>query len=632
MTKINRILILILLVSSTLHAQPAADMHIGSYKENATPYPIYAGLFGSSPVYDPAAIDVLGKNFDAYYGNFDIKSDVADAIRKLNPNFKFIKYQGAWQLNGASRVKVENQKDQVLHYRVGNLESKITATQTKFKISDLFGKIIASNSPNDKSVGYMENGFFKYITWLRIGDEVLKIMAVSGNEVEVIRGFDKTTSKEYAANTTVLSPVYGTAPTPSMKEEVTYRNDEATTLRWDNIYTSLESEYQKNKGGVWIDIIVGNLSQFAQSGETVPANRIWDLKNQKVYDPIYRASMSEIGIKYMQDKFKAKFGLFPVIWGNNMLFPTSLDDGRIKMLIPTTIKPRPLDGFAQENAYAGYGTGGNSGDIFNWTNYEEWKKNLQSIMFMGEQKLAAVPLIMDGGKDNGTFAKLPAERKHKLFMYCYASYLMAVKVEKDNSIYTKLGLTPIVDDNGKISLQLDPCFTWDIGKPAETLGFQDFERYKIDNREVWVRKFENGIVLVNPTDKNEENIDLTAFGKAFSNPDTKLNFLNSISLPEHSGAILFYENITAIEPLTQIEVFPNPTSETIQVKNLPVGQYIADVFALNGSVLASYQYKVDASSPAVQVPLNNLQSGSYILQFRSVRNNKANIIKRFVKQ
>lgn len=628
----NQVLAIILLTTSILYAQPSPDMHVGSYKDNTTPYPIYAGIFGSSPVYDENTIKLLAENFDAYYGNFDVNLNTAEAIRKINPNFQLIKYQGAWQLNGQSRVRVEQDKSQVLHYRIGNLETNISATQTTFKIADLFGKVIPSNSATDRSVGYLENGFFKYVTWLRIGNEVMKITAVNGNEVTVIRGFDKTVAQEYKANTPVLSPVYGTAPTPTMKEEVTYRNDEATTLRWDNIYTSLETEYQKNKGGVWIDIVVGNLSQFAQSGESVPANRIWDLKNQKVYDANYRASMSEIGIKYMQDKFKAKFGIFPVIWGNNMLFPTSLEDGRIKMLIPTAIKTRPLDGFAQENAYAGYGTGGNSGDTFNWTGYEEWKKNLQSIIFMGEQKLAARPLIMDGGRDNGTFAKLPAERKHKLFMYCYASYLLGVKVEPDGKIYSKLGLTPVVDDNGKISMNLDPCFTWDIGKPSETIGFQEFEKYKITNREVWVRKFENGIVLVNPTDKNEDNIDLTAFGKLFSNPDTKLNFLNTISLPEHSGAILFYETLTAIEPQSQIEVFPNPASDTIQVSNLPAGQYIADIFGVNGSVLLSNQYKIATSDSPVLISLNQLPSGTYILQFRSVRNNKVNIIKRFVKQ
>lgn len=460
----------------------------------------------------------------------------------------------------------------------------------------------------------------------------MKIITVNGNEVTVIRGFDKTIAQEYDANTPILSAVYGTAPTPTMKEEVTYRNDEATTLRWDNIYNSLDTEYQKNKGGVWIDIVVGNLSQFAQSGETVPANRIWDLKNQKIYDPTYRASMSEIGIKYMQDKFKTKFGFFPVIWGNNMLFPTSLEDGRIKMLIPTAIKPRPLDGFAQENAYAGYGTGGNSGDSFNWTGYEEWKKNLQSIIFMGEQKLAACPLVMDGGKDNGTFAKLPAERKHKLFMYCYTSYLLGVKVESDGKIYSKLGLTPVVDENGKINMNVDPCLTFDIGKPTETLGFQEFEKYKIPNREVWVRKFENGIVLVNPTDKNEEDIDLTVFGKSFSNPDNKLNFLNTISLAEHSGAILYFENITGLEKPSQIEIYPNPATNSIQVHHLPAGQYIVDVFGLNGSVLLSNHYKITTSNTPVPIPLNQLPSGTYILQLRPVQNNRENIIKRFVKQ
>jgi hypothetical protein len=240
------IILFLLFVWGISHAQPMPDMHIAKYKNNATPYPIYAGIFGSSPVYDTAAIRLLGQNFDAYYGGFDVNMATANSIRQYNPNFKFIKYQGAWQLTGASRIKVERQKDQVLHYRIGNLETAISATQTRFKIADLFGKIIASTSARDSSVSYFQNNVFKYTTWLRIGNEVMKIVAANNTEVEVLRGYDNTQTAAYAVGIPVLSPVYGTSPTPDMREEISYRNDEATTLRWDNIYAALEAEYNKN--------------------------------------------------------------------------------------------------------------------------------------------------------------------------------------------------------------------------------------------------------------------------------------------------------------------------------------------------------------------------------------------------
>ena len=322
-----------------------------------------------------------------------------------------------------------------------------------------------------------------------------------------------------------------------------------------------------------------------------------------------------------------------IIWGNNMLFPNSLNDPRIKMLLHTDIKPRPLDGFAQENAYAGYGTSGNSGDVFNWTGYEEWKGNLRSIMFMGEQKLSAVPLSMDGGKDNGTFAKLPIERKHKLFMYNYASYLLAVKVEADNSIYTKLGLTPVVDDNGKISFNLDPCFTWDIGKPTQTLASADFMQYKLPNRDIWVRRFENGIVVVNPTDRDENQVDLSAFGSRFYNPDSRLDVTNTVSLPEHTGMILYFNIRTAVADATNtpISLFPNPTYDTVFIQKLEVGKYIVDVFNNKGSVMSSTRYNIKEQNETIRVDLNHLPAGTYIVQIRSERSSNVNIIKRFVK-
>jgi Secretion system C-terminal sorting domain len=627
------ITLFVLFVWGITHAQPMPDMPIGKYKDNATPYCLYAGIFGSSPNYDSAAIQLFGRNFDAYYGAFDVNMTNANAIRRINPNFKLVRYQGAWQLTGASRMRVERNKSQVLHYRMGNLDSAISATQTRFKLADVFGKMVASTSAADSTSGYFQSGVFKYTTWLRIGTELMKIMAVNGNEVEVKRGIDNTQAQTHAVNAVVLSPVYGLNPTPTMTEELSYRNDEATTLRWENIYTALETEYNKNRGGIWIDIVVGNLSQFTQNGETVPANRIWDLQNNSVYDPAYRASRSEVGIKFMQDKFKEKFGIFPVIWGNNMLFPSSLSDARIKLLLQTTIKPRPMDAFAQENAYAGYGTGGNSGDVFNWTGYEEWKNNLRSIMFMGEQKISAVPLTMDGGRDNGTFAKLPAERKHKLFMYNYASYLLAVKVEADSSIYTKLGFTPVVDDNGRISFNLDPCFTWDIGRPTQTLASADFMQYKLANQDVWVRRFEKGIVMVNPTDNNMNNIDVRSFGTNLFNPDTRTSNITSISLPEHTGIILFFNTPTSTADIAQKDSFlyPNPANDYLNIENVQEGKYILDIFDAQGSIVSSKVMTILDKNQTVKVEIGALAKGHYIVHLRSVRSSRLNVIKRFVK-
>ena len=625
----KRLLLPLLLLASLTFGQPTPDMPVAKYRNNATPYPLYAGVFGSSPAYDAKAIDLLAKNFDGYYGAFNVSSAEADALRAINPTFQLVKYQGSWQLSGDSRIRVEKQKDQVLHHRIGTLAAAISTSQTQFALSDLFGSLVPSTAPADVSVGYLENGVFKYVTWLRIGQEVMKITAVNGNQVTVIRGFDGTKPQAYAAGVEVLSPVYGTGPKPDMKTEISYRNDESTTLRWDNIYSALAAEYQKNKGGVWIDIVVGNLSQFAVSGETIPASRIWNLQENKPYDAATRARQSEIGIHYMQEKFRTQFGQYPVIWGNNMLFPTSLDDARIKLLIPTTAKPRPLDGFAQENSYAGYGTGGNSGDVFNWVGYDEWQGNLRSIMFMGEKKLAARPLIMDGGKDNGTFAKLPAERKHKLFLYSYASYLLAVKVEDDGSIYTKLGLTPVVDDNGKINLSLDSCFVWNIGKPAQTLASDSFRQYKLPNREVWVRRFENGIVLVNPTDREEANVDLTVFGRAFANPDTKMDFLTSITLPEHSGAILLNQNIMGQEISPAVGIYHNPTRESLTVSGLPAGGYRLEIFTFGGSLLQSDDLTVATQDGSLPVPLTAFPAGLYIMQLRA-KKGTLNIIRRFV--
>ena len=194
-----------------------------------------------------------------------------------------------------------------------------------------------------------------------------------------------------------------------------------------------------------------------------------------------------------------------------------------------------------ENCFAQYRYGGHSGKEFSYESYDSWQQNIQSIMYAGELKVAARPLIMDGGIDNKKFAMLPKERRHELFMYGYASYLMAVKVEADNRIFTQFGLCPFVYTEGSSPyVEVDSCFTWDIGKPAETYASVDYLKYQIKDLKAFARRFENGIVLVNPSDEDIKNIPLKTWGGALKDPGTHSEIRKTIDLPAHSGRILLY--------------------------------------------------------------------------------------------
>ncbi|MBO2945252.1 hypothetical protein JJQ72_14835 [Paenibacillus sp. F411] len=523
----------------SVNAAPAPDMHVAKYKDNSTPYPLYAAEFGTDPLWTAAELELLGKNFDGIFGNPNISMSMANTLRSHYAPFKINQYNGKWAVNGTTADYIENNKKEVLYYRVGNSSASITATQTTFSLNDVFGSLIPSTS-NTWNSNFDSNGEFKFVTWLLIGDELMKIQSVSGNTVTVIRGIHSTVPKSYPAGTPILSPVYGAAPVAGMTSEVQYRLDEGTNVRWDLLLSAALAEYDKNRGGIWIDILIGNLSQFAQSGQTVPSNRIWDIRNQSVYNDEVRAENVERGIVRIQEQFKAQKGVYPVIWGNNLLHPTTLTDQRVKMLLSTSIKPRPIDGFAMENSYGGYGTGGNSGTEFWFKDYTGWKNNLKSIMFMGENKLAALPLMLDGGQDNKTFAALPAAERRRILLYGYASYLLGVKVEPDNKIYTKIGFTPLVNPGtGPAYLYLEPMFTWDIGKPTQTLSSSNYSNYKLSGREVWVRTFQNGIVIVNPSENAENNVSVSSYG-SLRDPEQGNISVTSVSLPSKTAKILLF--------------------------------------------------------------------------------------------
>ena len=369
-----------------------------------------------------------------------------------------------------------------------------------------------------------------------------KIVAVDGNRITLRRGLDNTKPVQHTAGTNVLSPVFGRIFSPETSTYITYRHDERSKLRWQSFLRSCISEYLENGSGIWIDILIGNLSQYTATGETVPEERIWNIETDTYYDKLTRAKHAENGIRFVQETFYSIYNRYPVIWGNNIMFPHNMQNDRLRMLLQTENKPRPIDGFALENCFAEYGYGGHSGKEFSYKNYTEWQETIRAIMFLSELKVSARPLIMDGGIDNKKFAELPEWRRHELFLYMYASYLIAVKVEPDNKVYTMLGLCPVVHEEGKKPyIKTDPCFTWNIGKPVETAAPENYTDYNLKGTSVYVRHFENGVVIVNPHDSDTNTIKLAKISKKkLVNPETGAQ-TEKVTLAPKRAVILLYQ-------------------------------------------------------------------------------------------
>jgi len=527
------------------YSQPLADMHVARFNDNKTPYPVYAGIFATIPRWNNNELRNLGQNFDALYGSYgDIDSLKANIVKQENPTFQFIRYIGNWSVSdrhGSAIRDIElNHSDDIMYYRMANLATTLDNTDTTFIIDDKLGIISASTAADSALASYRQGNTWKTVVCIKIDNEMMRLNSASGNTLTVTRGFRQTKPEKHKTGSAIICPVYSNGLNSG---RLGYRHAEAGLWRWQIILNSIIDEYKRTGGGIWIDIIVGNLSVTAMNGQAVPTDRVWNVQQNRPYLPDERTKYAGIGVKMMQDSFKAKFGHYPVIWGNNMMFPTSLTDQRIGLLLQTPEKPRPLDGFAQENAFGSYGTGGNSGKEYYEVKYNEWLKNIQSIMFMGEQKLSARPLSLDGGIDNAKLALEPTTFRHRVQLFAYTSYLMAVKVEPDDRIFTAIGFTPIVgSSNTNCTLLVEPFLQWEIGRPTETRLSGNVLGYKLPGSKIFMRRFENGVVFVNPSDSTTESISLNQLNikQTLYHPDQNNSIIKTIVLPPKNGMILTY--------------------------------------------------------------------------------------------
>ncbi len=521
---------------------------IAKFGEDKTPYPLYAVTFGLDHQFSDTDIELLADHFDGLFGGISVPPETAAKLRGKRPDFDILRYYGGWNLdrNAFSSIAESKLQREVLHYHYADLANSIDSTTTRIPFKDAFGSIKIFEQHADA------------YAWILVDSELMRLVGIEGGDLLVERGWDSK-AISHKPGTSIVAPVLGTRQ-PIQSPNLRLRHDDASMLRWNSILNSMLRNHRDYQAGTWIDILIGNFAKYTLGQERVDleSGRLWDRYRNQPITPKAITAYVEAGVNGLQTRFYAATGEWPLLWANNMQFPIDKSDSRLPMLLSSDIKPRPLDGFAQENSYAHWGPGGESGKVFQYTPYEEWLQSLQSIMYMGELKTAARPLMFDGGIDNLKFARLSYQRRTHLIEYGYASYLLAVKVEDDGSIYTKIGscimeAVPGTDgqkESAKVTLY--PCFTWPIGKPVETRASADFMGYALSDKKVFVRRFENGIAIVNPQPDREETVDLISLGGPFYDPSADQrsadspfqlsppdgNTRQSITLSPRTGAIL----------------------------------------------------------------------------------------------
>jgi hypothetical protein len=505
-------------------------------------FPLYAISAVGKYKFTPSDLAVIANSFQMIQTGTLTDADI-DQLHKLNPNFKAVRY-----LNGSSTTQpehvniAEHHRMALAMYWTANLNADLDSRTTEFKLRPLEGAdTIALKASTAKGDYSSTKGTKQYVTWIRIGDEFMRIDSfdAASNTIRVTRGFDGTTAAPHQSGNGVFSPVY----LGSVNDVGAYPDGPGNTLQYvfdaaqpfsaQFVADAAAGFMTKAKyDGVWLDTYEADFFNIADvNGNAV--DDAWDFKRQEPYTPDNYREALEIKLTAIQNDLNQRFGKFPALYANNMKSKVYYPGhGEVKKLLePTSIKPRPLDGFSVESFAGSFAAKAAKRDE-NGPKYigpNAWRDNVMMVMDAAQTGAAALPMIANAGVKSELLEKAgPIRDKFELF--AYASYLMAVEANGK----TMLGLPAFYQEGGKRYAKLSPIYTLPIGKPLESRKPDDVDGYRLNGHASYMRTFANGIALVNPTAKKDTGIELP---QPYFDPSTG-NKVTTIDMDGQTGKIL----------------------------------------------------------------------------------------------
>jgi hypothetical protein len=496
-----------------------------------------------------ADLRLIANNFEFYHGKFS--PEQADTIHKLNPAFKCLTYINSTYTRGVEDVGVAESRyrDCLSMMLAAQLTGSIDATSTHFRVElAVEGKkggkkppvipIRASTIAGDfSSAEAAKPGTQFYVFWVRIGNELMRVNQFdpATGAIEVARGFAASSPVAHHAGDKVFSPVYlcyERAPTSKEPDNTSTRGNypgaHENQLRYvlDPAYSkgylfqaeeTLHAMQENRVDGVWMDTLNCGTFNLSDCLGRAAAGKVWDFTKNQPYDADDFRLGQERKVAFIQDYIKSKLNKYPYLLANNLTAAYNLDKGGLKLLLmPTQVKPRPLDGFCMEG-----GLGLN--------NLDKWKNQITMLMDAAQSGLAAAPIWANAGSPSFAESEPDTPKRDKEERFGYASYLLAV--EKDGK--TIMGTYAFYQANGKRFVKVNPVYYYPIGYPTETVKPEAIDQYVVKGLPVYRRSFTHGLVLVNPsTEACKVNLD-----KPFLDPDTH-KLITAVSMPAGTGKIL----------------------------------------------------------------------------------------------
>jgi len=531
--------------------RPSSKVITDTKRASRPVYPLYALVFGNVPNPQKSDLEFIARNFIFVTGH-KWKTEEIEYAKSFNPDVQFIAYVGAWSVGLDGGNTERNLRREILYYIVANLGEAIDAKQTEFQLTPLKeGQSVAlkestmegkysSVDPDKRSVDH-------YVTWIRIGNELMKIERwdPETGKIKVMRDLDDHGSTKHEKGAKVFCPAYGVYPGYKhyKNKQLSYHYDPEGKAKWRNeIWSRLVEVTELGMDGIWIDVLEANsLGVHTINGA---GTGTWNFNENRPTSPVDFRKGNEIGLNFIQNEFKKKYGRWPILYGNRLdsgQFLTPHKGVTIRYLIPTDIKPRPVDGMSTENTFGRYG-------VPEWDAWatkrrscppikgagKAWEWGLGFFMQLAQMDLPVLPLIINGGMKTVILENIPVEQRHEFETWAFANFLMGVEVDKDGNCKSRLGTVLFHQEGNRRYAYLDECYRWPIGVPLETQKWPELEGYKIPDRTTHQRRFSNGLVLVNPEYKEDKEIELD---QTYIDPETGKK-IHTIIMPPATGKIL----------------------------------------------------------------------------------------------
>ena len=468
-------------------------------------YPLYAIDSGRTKL-EKRDYEIIATNFSYIQGSYD--TEQLQAFKQANPEFAPVSYinsgiANAMELEMAGRMNVA-------FYWAGNLTDSLSSTDTKFRmhLAPAVSPLKASNVIGNVST---KDG---YVTFLRFGDEIVKIVDVTdnGSFVTVARGFDGSQAMSYKAGVSVFAPVYNSEGFPGGTDEIRYTVNPMQQFAVDRLVNHTLEVVSSGYKGSWFDLFSDHqYDAVDMGGKRLKAT--WDFTSNAYYTEQSLLAVQKERLEKVWSMVNKKLGYYPTILANNVAscYSRGNASGECSQLLEKMQTFRPLDGYCLEQ-FCGMEQNGNSYQSgcdptklsFNWVPTQEWIKHVQIVMDAAQRNLAVFPMVAQAGCKSVKLEMMGSLRD-KFENFAYASYLLAVE---DPSGVTRLGIPAFYQSGGKRYAYVHPRYTWPIGKPSKTVPAVRIMEYQAHGHKSFVRPFTGGMVVVNPYNQTDTQIYL----------------------------------------------------------------------------------------------------------------------------